>query len=72
VSLPISRTSQPQQYELALAPHIHRYTEARQTVTGFLPKEDGLQKALTGADVVVIPAGIPRKSDCYYCTSTTS
>lgn len=30
-------------------------------VTGFLPKEDGMQKALTGADVVVIPAGIPRK-----------
>ncbi|CAO2649370.1 Nn.00g067550.m01.CDS01 [Neocucurbitaria sp. VM-36] len=31
------------------------------TVTGFLPKDDGLKGALTGADVVVIPAGIPRK-----------
>lgn len=30
-------------------------------VKGFLPKDDGLQKALTGADIVVIPAGIPRK-----------
>ncbi|PVI02708.1 malate dehydrogenase-like protein [Periconia macrospinosa] len=31
------------------------------TVTGYLPKDDGLKQALTGADVVVIPAGIPRK-----------
>jgi len=31
------------------------------TVAGFLPKEDGLAKALQGADVVVIPAGLPRK-----------
>ncbi|KAL6704652.1 hypothetical protein ACN47E_008049 [Coniothyrium glycines] len=30
-------------------------------VTGYLPANDGLQKALTGADIVVIPAGIPRK-----------
>lgn len=30
-------------------------------VTGFLPAEDGLKKALTGADLVVIPAGIARK-----------
>ncbi|EOA89157.1 hypothetical protein ACJQWK_09591 [Exserohilum turcicum] len=30
-------------------------------VTGYLPKDDGLKNALTGADVVVIPAGIPRK-----------
>jgi len=28
---------------------------------GYLPADDGLKKALTGADVVVIPAGIPRK-----------
>jgi malate dehydrogenase len=26
-------------------------------VTGFLPEKDGLKKALTGADIVVIPAG---------------
>jgi hypothetical protein len=62
VSLPISHTFRPQQYELALAPHMHGDTEGGQAVTGFLPKEDGMQKALTGADVVVIPAGIPRKS----------
>lgn len=30
-------------------------------VKGYLPKDDGLQHALTGADIVVIPAGIPRK-----------
>lgn len=34
---------------------------AKGAVKGFLPKDDGLQKALTGADIVVIPAGIPRK-----------
>ncbi|KAI9718967.1 MAG: hypothetical protein M1812_003852 [Candelaria pacifica] len=31
------------------------------TITGYLPKDDGLKHALTGADIVVIPAGIPRK-----------
>ncbi|KZF21269.1 malate dehydrogenase, NAD-dependent [Xylona heveae TC161] len=31
------------------------------TVTGFLPADDGLRHALTGADIVVIPAGVPRK-----------
>ncbi|KAF5314309.1 hypothetical protein D9619_011755 [Psilocybe cf. subviscida] len=30
-------------------------------VEGYLPPDDGLKKALTGADVVVIPAGVPRK-----------
>ncbi|KAF2095302.1 malate dehydrogenase, NAD-dependent [Rhizodiscina lignyota] len=30
-------------------------------VTAFLPKEDGMKHAFTGADIVVIPAGIPRK-----------
>lgn len=30
-------------------------------VQGFLPDNDGLKSALTGADIVVIPAGIPRK-----------
>lgn len=30
-------------------------------IEGFLPADDGLKKALTGADMVVIPAGIPRK-----------
>ncbi|PPQ98687.1 hypothetical protein CVT24_003314 [Panaeolus cyanescens] len=30
-------------------------------VQGFLPPDDGLKKVLTGADIVVIPAGVPRK-----------
>jgi malate/lactate dehydrogenase len=32
-----------------------------QNLKGYLPKDDGLEHALTGADIVVIPAGIPRK-----------
>lgn len=31
-----------------------------QKISGYLPEDDGLKHALTGADVVVIPAGIPR------------
>ena len=30
-------------------------------VEGYLPPDDGLSKALKGADIVVIPAGVPRK-----------
>lgn len=30
-------------------------------VEGYLPPDDGLGKTLKGADVVVIPAGVPRK-----------
>jgi len=30
-------------------------------IQGFLPADDGMKKAMTGADIVVIPAGIPRK-----------
>ncbi|KAG0337433.1 Malate dehydrogenase, cytoplasmic [Podila humilis] len=30
-------------------------------VTGHIPKDDGLKEALTGCDIVVIPAGVPRK-----------
>ncbi|KAL4877645.1 lactate/malate dehydrogenase [Aspergillus karnatakaensis] len=30
-------------------------------ISGYLPKDDGLKNALTGTDIVVIPAGIPRK-----------
>lgn len=36
-------------------------TEDGQVVTGYLPKDDGLKQAFTGADIVVIPAGIPRE-----------
>ncbi|CAN6632977.1 malate dehydrogenase, cytoplasmic [Trichomonascus vanleenenianus] len=31
------------------------------SVKGYLSKDDGLKEAMTGADIVVIPAGIPRK-----------
>jgi len=30
-------------------------------IAGYLPPDDGLKKTLTGADIVVIPAGVPRK-----------
>jgi malate dehydrogenase len=30
-------------------------------ITGYLPKDDGLKHALTGADICIIPAGIPSK-----------
>jgi malate dehydrogenase len=34
-------------------------------VTGYLPKDDGMKNAFTGAEMVVIPAGIPRKWQLY-------
>ena len=37
----------------------HIATPAR--VQGYLPPDEGLKKVLTGADIVVIPAGVPRK-----------
>ncbi|KAK7207518.1 malate dehydrogenase [Myxozyma melibiosi] len=37
------------------------HISTKATVKGYLPADDGLKLALTGADVVVIPAGIPRK-----------
>jgi len=30
-------------------------------IEGYLPPNDGLKKVLTGADIVIIPAGVPRK-----------
>ena len=30
-------------------------------IEGFLPADDGMRKDFTGADIVIIPAGIPRK-----------
>ncbi|PWN49795.1 putative MDH1-malate dehydrogenase precursor, mitochondrial [Violaceomyces palustris] len=51
-------------YDVVNAPGVaadisHINTPAK--VTGYLPKEDGLAKALQGADIIVIPAGVPRK-----------
>lgn len=37
------------------------HISSKAVVTGYLPKDDGLKAAFTGADIVVIPAGIPRK-----------
>lgn len=30
-------------------------------IEGILPPDDGLKRALTGAEIVIIPAGVPRK-----------
>ena len=51
-------------YDIVHAPGVaidlnHIDTPAR--VKGFLPDNDGLTEALTGSEVVVIPAGIARK-----------
>jgi malate dehydrogenase len=37
-----------------------KLTSHFQKITGFLPKDVGMAKAFSGADVVIIPAGIPR------------
>jgi hypothetical protein len=36
-------------------------TEGVQKTTGYLPDNDGLKHALTGADLCIIPAGLPRR-----------
>ncbi|KAJ8581328.1 malate dehydrogenase [Rhizopogon salebrosus TDB-379] len=51
-------------YDIVNAPGVavdlsHIATPAK--VAGYLPADGGLEKALTGANVIVIPAGIPRK-----------
>ncbi|EIW76839.1 NAD-malate dehydrogenase [Coniophora puteana RWD-64-598 SS2] len=51
-------------YDIVNAPGVavdlsHIATPAK--VEGYLPADDGLKKTLTGANIVVIPAGIPRK-----------
>jgi len=51
-------------YDIVNAPGVavdlsHIATPAK--VEGYLPADEGLKKALTGANIVVIPAGIPRK-----------
>ncbi|KAL3484535.1 lactate/malate dehydrogenase [Aspergillus germanicus] len=37
------------------------HIDTRAAVTGYLPDDSGLKKALTGADIVVVTAGIARK-----------
>lgn len=41
-------------------------------VEGFLPPDDGLAKTLKGADIVVIPAGVPRKPGVRICHSVST
>ncbi|KAL1895730.1 hypothetical protein Cpir12675_003121 [Ceratocystis pirilliformis] len=37
------------------------HISSKATVTGYLPENDGLKTAFKDADIIVIPAGIPRK-----------
>lgn len=46
--------------------HMHSYLSFIQQVAGFGPENDGLKNALEGSEIVVIPAGVPRKPvSCY-------
>ena len=42
------------------------HINTKSVVTGLLPPDDGQAKALKGADIVVIPAGVPRKVSLLY------
>ena len=47
-------------YDIVHAPGVAidlNHIDTPSKVTGFLPDNDGLKKALAGADIVVIPAG---------------
>jgi malate dehydrogenase len=47
-------------YDIVHAPGVAidlNHINTASKVTGFLPHNEGLTKALTGADIVVIPAG---------------
>ena len=37
------------------------HINTKSTVTGYQPDADGLKNALTGSEIVLIPAGVPRK-----------
>ena len=37
------------------------HIDTKANVKGFLPQNDGLKNALTGADIIVVTAGIARK-----------
>ena len=37
------------------------HINTKSIVTGYQPDADGLKQALTGAEIVLIPAGVPRK-----------
>lgn len=51
-------------YDVVNAPGVAAdlsHISTKGSVNGFLAKDGGLEGAMTGADIVVIPAGIPRK-----------
>lgn len=67
MSLPISHTSLRLLYvpsALSSLNHIpkewHNLILVLQKITGYLPKDDGAKLAFKDADIIVIPAGIPR------------
>lgn len=57
----ISRTFHHPQYVYHLLRNETDAYACLQKVTGYLPNDDGLKKTLEGCNIVVIPAGIPRK-----------
>ena len=44
-----------------MEPLPHKRSQISQKITGYLPKDDGAKLAFQNADIIVIPAGIPRK-----------
>jgi malate dehydrogenase len=48
---------------------VNHGAEGVQKISGYLPANDGMKYSLTGADVCIIPAGIPRKSS-FLCKTT--
>jgi hypothetical protein len=58
--------------ELLRNPTATRDTEGVQKITGYLPDNDGLKHALTGADICIVPAGLPRRFPLSPATATGS
>ena len=58
-SRPISHISHLWLYVCSPFPQEKYVAQRLQKISGFLPVDGGLKKALTGTDVVIIPAGIP-------------
>lgn len=50
----------PAKAQLGVAADIG-HINTKSNVTGYQPDADGLKKALTGSEIVLIPAGVPRK-----------
>lgn len=60
--LPTSPTSLRVQYATTNASDfLAELTARHQKVSGYLPANDGAKAAFQGADIIVIPAGIPRE-----------